>query len=219
MTTQRYPLAWPEGWKRTATHARRRAAFHGHRTVRSTSNPEHSWKQKRPLDLAEALDRLTGEMRRLGAKNWFVSSDLRLRQDGFPVANQAAPVEIGVAVYFTLKDRQLVLACDAWDRIADNVAAVAGHVEAVRAQERYKVGTTEQAFRGYEALPAKGSTWRTTLGFGPHETPTKDAINEAFRQRAQDAHPDKQGGSHDAMASLTAARAEGLDFLQKTRTA
>jgi hypothetical protein len=122
-------------------------------------------------------------------------------RDG-PVADPA------VAVYFRLHNADRVLACDAWTRVADNLAAVAAHVEAIRAIERYRVGTVDQAFAGYAALPPKGSTWRTTLGFTPDQIVTPEEVDRAFRERARDAHPDAGRGSHDAMASLTVARQE-----------
>jgi len=80
--------------------------------------------------------------------------------------------------------------------------------------DRYGVGTLDQAFAGYAALPAKGSTWRTTLGFAPDERVSSDQIESAFRARARTAHPDIEGGSHDAMAALVTARQEGLAELR-----
>lgn len=205
MTTPRYPLAWPSGWKRTTS--RKRAKFHG---TGSRAIVGGSYKIKEPLTLSAALDRLCGEMRRLGVpdRDWLISSDLKLRQDGLPYASQAQPADPGVAVYFKLNRADRVLACDAWNRIPDNIAAIAAHVECLRGIDRYGVGTIEQAFTGYAALPPKGSTWRTTLGFAPGAVVTLDDIDAAFRERARTAHPDVHGGSHDAMASLTSARAE-----------
>ena len=210
MTVQRYPLAWPTGWPRA--RRRERARFHSFRSVPSSSNPGHTWKRKELLSLSQALGRLEDEMGRLGVakSDWLISSDLRLRLDGFPVANQAQPADVGVAVYFKLQGSDRVLACDTWDRMPDNIAAIAAHIECIRGIERYRVGTMEQAFSGYAALPAKGSTWRTSLGFEPGQVVTKADIERAFRDRARSVHPDVAGGSHDAMASLPEAKMEGL---------
>jgi len=45
--------------------------------------------------------------------------------------------------------------------VSDNIAAIAAHIEALRAQERYGVGTIEQAFAGYSALEHR--TWQIVL--------------------------------------------------------
>lgn len=208
MTTQRYPLSWPAGWKRTQSFSRKRAMFHGTSTRNGYNN--QPYKTKEPLTLGGALGRLQGEMRRLGVadQDWLVSSDLRVRLDGLTYSQQAQPSDPGVAVYFRRGKKDLVLACDVWTRIADNIAAIAAHIECIRGIERYGVGTMDQAFAGYAALPAKGTTWRTTLGFAPEQTVTRAEVDAAFKQRARDSHPDIEGGSHDAMASLTAARTE-----------
>ena len=210
----RYPLSWPASWKRTPAHERRRAPFHGTRRQAYTSM-QGSYLQKESLSVGDATGRLAAEMRRLGvrADDWLISSNLRVRIDGLPYADQRNPDDVGVAVYFKLRGADRVLACDAWTWVADNLAAIAAHVEAMRAIERYGVGTVEQAFAGYDALPAKGSTWRTTLGFAHDQVVTLEDVDEAFKRRAREVHPDVAGGSHDAMASLTAARAEAREEL------
>jgi len=97
MTTQRYPLAWPTGWKRSTT--RKTASFHGFKSVQSSTPGGPSWKQKKPLELGEALQRLYGELRRLGVRDSdiVISSDLKIRQDGLPYSAQAMPRDPGVA--------------------------------------------------------------------------------------------------------------------------
>ena len=68
----------------------------------------------------------------LGAQRIVISTNAELRQDGFPYSNRRAPEDVGVAVYFTLEGRPYVLPCDKWERVADNLAAIAKHVEAKR---------------------------------------------------------------------------------------
>lgn len=209
---QRFPLTWPIGWKRTASAARRRAAFY---STRQVTNSLGTFKAKESISVGTALKRLTDELRRLSAKSIVISSNLRVREDGLPHAQQAKQLEDpGVAVYFKLNQIDRVLACDRWSSAADNLAAIAGHIAAIRTQDRYGVGTVDQAFAGYKALPAKGSTWRSSLGFAPDELVDRDMVERAFKTRARSAHPDVSGGSHDAMASLTVARDEALQELQ-----
>lgn len=88
-----------------------------------------------------------------------------------------------------------------WTRVADNIAAIAAHVAALRGIERWGVGTLEQAFRGYQAIEnlRGGVPWRRALGFHAGEAITLTAVEMKFRTRAREVHPD-HGGSHEAMA-------------------
>jgi hypothetical protein len=193
---QRFPLSWPIGWKRTQRYSRKsRAPFRS---------------RGQSMTVGEAVRRLTGELQRLGVRSgdFIVSSNLETRLDGLPYANQREPDDSGVAVYFRLRNADRVMACDTWTRVADNLAAIAGHIDAIRRVDRYGVGSLDQAFAGYVGLPAKGETWRATLGFGPDDQVDIAKVEQAFRDRARSAHPDIEGGSHDAMASLTMARDE-----------
>jgi hypothetical protein len=202
----RYPLSWPSGWKRT-TH-RRQAMFN--KKVRATSGNGSPYARTENLSVGDGLQRLMGELRRLGARNPVISSNLRLRQDGFPIASQSKILaDPGVAVYFRLNQQPRVLACDKWNSAADNMAAIAGHIDAIRTQERYGVGTLDQAFAGYAALPPVGGTqggdWRAELGFTPPDPMSLDIAETRYRQLLRDRHPDA-GGSHDAVLRLNLAR-------------
>lgn len=193
-----YPLEWPDGWPR----AKSRKDFHpfGSRTY--------------PLTFDSARQDLLGELKRLGAKNVVLSTNVPLRSDGMPHAS-AARTRIddpGVAVYFTLKDRPLAMARDGFANIAANVRSLYLAVEGLRQMERHGGSyMMERAFSGFLALPAPGAarSWREVLNFGANIDVDRDTIDRAFRQRLLIAHPDR-GGSHDAMAELNAARAAAL---------
>lgn len=185
----RFPLSWPQGWTRTPLRNRRRAAF---RTGR------------RELSVYDALRRLSGELSRLGAVDEQLSTNVPVRLDGLPRSGQPEPSDPGAAVYFLLKGQPTVLACDRWTRVADNVAAIAQHIDALRRIDRYGVGTLEQAFRGYTALPENASAeWWVVLQVPPDAG--REVIEDAYRALARELHPDA-GGSHDAMARLNRAR-------------
>ncbi len=199
---QRYPLEWPLGWARTPYGRRQHARFG--RRDRNTAGH----RALKGLSVGDGLERLTGELRRLGAARVVISSNLRTRLDGLPYAQQAKSLDDpGVAVYFQLKRQSLVLACDRWRSVADNLAALAGHIEAIRAVDRYGVGTMEQAFSAYKALPADSAAdWRTVLfGTDVPAPVTVDDVKDAYRERARLLHPDV-GGSDGAMAHLNRAR-------------
>lgn len=199
---QRYPLSWPTGWKRTPAVHRKRAAFG---TVARTFHAGVAqYAGKREMSIATALERLQGELDRLGAAAGLVSTNVALRLDGLPRSDRAEPSDPGAAVYFKLEGKPMCFACDRWDRVADNIAAIAAHIEALRGIDRYGVGTRGQAFTGYLQLEAPAVEWWTVLGVKPNAT--LDDVEDAFRRLAKDAHPDV-GGSHDRMARLTEARA------------
>lgn len=189
MNTQNaYPLSWPPAWKRTPLFR-----------VSSSRFAEHS------------MDRVTrelmNELRSLGASRCVISTNVELRQDGLPFSNRRAPTDKGAAVYFHLKNHPRVLACDRWNRVEDNLYAIAKHVEALRGQERWGVGSVDQAFAGYTALPSPGksttATWYNVLGVSGDCT--YEQALDAYRSEAMKSHPDKPGGSHDQMTRLNAS--------------
>jgi len=202
----RYPLSWPRGWKRTTS--RRQAMFS--KKVSIGRGDGTSFHRTENLSVGDGLKRLTGELRRLGARNPVISSNLRRNLDGSITAGQAKMLaDPGIAVYFRLNQQPLVLACDKWNSAADNMAAIAGHIEAIRMQERYGVGSLDQAFAGYAALPPVGGTqggdWRAELGIREDELVTIALVETRYLALLKERHPDK-GGSHDAVVRLNLAR-------------
>ena len=181
MTIQAYPLAWPFGWPRVSR-------------VSSSNFGDHS--------IAECVDEIKRQLHLLGATGIVISSNLQLRQDGLPRSNQSQPRDVGAAVYFELPGRtpnnrpHRVLACDRWIRVEDNLWAIARHIDALRGQQRWGVGSMDQAFAGYTALPpghpASPDPWWSVLGVGP--TASDALIRDAYRELAKKSHPDMQGG-------------------------
>lgn len=192
-----YPLTWPTGQARTTRPARAKFGY------RSTGNGE------RILTVAEARDRLLKEIRRLqGEKHAIkgpvrISSNLQQNQDGSIRGQQPQPHDTGIAVYFYRRGKPYVLASDAWDTVQANMKAITMHIDALRGQERWKVGSLEQAMRGYE-LPATASKtpWWTVLGV--ERTASLEVIEARYRQLALERHPDR-GGTDEAMAELSEA--------------
>ena len=214
----RYPLTWPQGWKRTPLGMRRRAAFKS--TKLQYGEGGSSWRRSELLTLSDALERLYGELRRLGvhSEQFIISSNLRLRMDGLPIANQAQPADPGIAVYFRLNGKDRCLACDKWDRIPDNIAAIAGHIEALRTIDRYGVGTLDQAFAGYTQLQASAEDWWLVIGVP--RTATLEQLEAAYREKVRAVHPDAVAPEHRAhaqgeTAKLNAARDRARAELQR----
>jgi hypothetical protein len=187
----RFPLEWPLGWPRTK---RRIPASFGTKQT-----------QDHRVTIAIATSRLEDQLEMLGAKAPVLSSNVSLRLDGRPRSDEN-PGDPGAAIYFSFKGKATVLACDRFLRVADNIAAMAAHIDALRRIDRYGVGTIEQALAGYRALPADtAADWRSVFGFPAGSRPSLDQVEQAFRVRAQHAHPDR-GGSDIAMAHLNRAR-------------
>lgn len=187
--TQAFPLHWPEGWPRTKTQQSSRF----------------------DVSFASARDGLLDQLRLLNARYPVISTDVELRRDGLPYANQPEPKDRGVAVYFEWKGKQHVLACDRWDKIKDNMRALEKTVEALRGIDRWGASTIlERSFQAFVALPPSGKrTWREVLGFPPQSNPDRTGIELQYRTLAKTRHPDA-GGSVEAMAELNAARDEAL---------
>jgi hypothetical protein len=208
---QAYPLQWPPGWQRTASDQRKRAAFGKTETKHNTIGS--SWQEKKRLSIEDAMKRVRGVLDRMRvdvANDMVVSTNLRLNLSGNPRGDQGEPVDPGAAVYWVEREsrRPRVMAIDTYNRVADNIGAIAATLEAMRAIERYGgAEILDRAFSGFEALPAPKPWWEI-LGLR-HKPSSRADVELAFRARARTLHPD-MGGSDAAMAELNDARERAL---------
>jgi hypothetical protein len=152
--TAAYPLQWPVGWKRIPAHHRQRAKF---AKVNTDHHPQiGTWKSVQELTVADALRRLFRELDLLSASNCVVSTNVETRADGLPRSDRRAPDDPGVAVYFQLHGKDRVLACDKWDRVADNIAAIAA-VDAIRPKT---ATASARSIRPLRVIPRAGAQAR-----------------------------------------------------------
>lgn len=163
------------------------------------------------LNIDDAFDRIEYELERFGVdlSTMIVSTNLRLNMRGVPAGNAGEPSDPGVAVYWTRKGKAQCMAIDAYTRIADNLAAVAATLEAMRAIERHGgAQILERAFIGFAQLPERksGRPWREVLGFDPEADMNIDFVELRFRELAAQLHPDKAGGDRERMIELNLAR-------------
>lgn len=185
-----YPLCWPAGWERTPAQRRKLSQF-----------------ARRSLASARVF--VLDELRLLRGQNVVISTNVVLRNDGLPRSGQKAPDDPGVAVYFGLKGKPKALACDRWTRVEDNLWAIGKHIEAIRGQERWGVGTLDQAFLGYDALPAPSTNWWDVLGV--ERDAGLETIQAAYRVLAHKTHPDTGGSQEEfirVQSAYEAARSE-----------
>ncbi len=192
MTINAYPLTWPVGWKRHT------AKQHGKFGKKQTPSGA-SWARTVDLTINEALQRVLDELGRMGMRrdDIIISSNLKLRLDGLPRSDQAAPADTGVAVYWEDgKGGHKVMAIDRYYKVADNLAAVAATLDAMRAIERHGGAVVlERAFTGFTALPPPSDTrnWWDVLSVPKQSTP--EVITAAYRRLRSEHHPDKGGSA------------------------
>jgi len=202
MTIPAYPLRWPAGWKRTPDAERARARFakkerkynnwtDGYGNARTSSHLA-----RKEVSIADGVERVRSELARMGVRDddLVISSNLELRLDGFPRSGQRQPADPGIAVYWRDAGETRCMAIDRYDRVADNLAAVAATLEAMRAIERH--GGAEilnRAFTGFAALPGPAPTreWWVTLGVP--QNAHRSNVDAAYRRLRSMHHPDRGG--------------------------
>lgn len=210
MTTKSYPLSWPNHWPRTAASGRRRSNFN------TRHDTGASYRTKRCLTVAEGLRRVLDALRKQGVPDYnvIISTNMQTRSDGLPYSGRRDPEDPGAAVYWRRGDREECIAIDQYDRLADNLAAIAGTLDALRGIERWGgAAILERAFTGFAALPssvdsANTSAWWVVLGVDHNASP--DDIEAAYRRARREAHPD-HGGSPDQFNRVQSAWKQYLE--------
>ncbi len=210
--TQAYPLAWPEGWPRTP------------------QSRQMAWRHaQKPFD--SARKELQRQVEMLGGRALVISSNLPLRLDGMPRADVARMriEDPGVAIYFQLRQRQMVIARDVYLTVADNLNSLRLAVEYMRGLERHGgAHMMERAFAGFTALPPPSGgaqpqespvIWRQELDLRelPDGLPKRHLLviaEQAYRDLAKQHHAD-HGGDGTKMIRLNAAIAQARQELKE----
>lgn len=189
-TVDAYPLDWPDEntWPRNE------------RPERSNFHTKAGGKVgNRPKTIEEARKELERELDLLGVSNPIISTNVPVRKsDGKPYSNAKEPDDSGVAVYFTQDGEARCIPCDKWDRVADNIYAIAKTINALRGIDRWGTKQIIQAaFSGFKALPenAGGMKWWNVLGV---EKDTRgEQVKRAFKKKIKKAHPDAGGSTEE----------------------
>jgi hypothetical protein len=152
--------------------------------------------------------RIKSAIEHLRASRLVISTNVQTRLDGLPYSKAREPDDPGVAVYFASAGRPRCMTCDRWDRVADNMAAIAATIEAMRGVERWGCMDIERVFAGTLALPAVGARkpWWETLGFEVAPS-TFAEVSQKFMELIAKCHPDRGGNANQA-AEVNAARDE-----------
>ncbi len=175
MRKERFPLCWPMGFKRTDSPSSSRFSV-------TPSAARHG---------------LLLELKRLGADDVIISTNIPLRKDGLPYSARSQPEDTGVAVYFRWRDRDYSFACDKWNSVPDNMHAIKKTIDAIRGLERWGVSEMlERAFSGFAALPESVSTvkdrWYSILEV--NEDAGLNEISQNYKKLIGRYHPDKPNG-------------------------
>lgn len=211
-----YPLYWPEGWKRTKSAERAYGHFNRkERQYYSTGDGrQSSWLRSKDLSVSDALGRVLAELERMGIdrQDVIISTNVPTRLDGLPRSGAKEPDDPGAAVYWrkSHKSPMKCMAIDRYTKVADNLAALAATLEAMRAIERHGgAEILDRAFKGFAALPENASTpWRDVLGIAVYPV-TEDQIESKFRELAKVHHPDV-GGDAAQFRRIIDARNQAL---------
>lgn len=183
MTTA-FPLAWPPNVVRTPQSRREKGSF--------------------KTALAGALENVSLSLRLFGRDSGIPVEKIVLSSNVSLGVN--TPADPGIAAWFLWDGEQRCIAVDRYSTPAANLQAIHHVLEARRVEVRHgTLSMVRATFSGLKALPPpSGRHWTEVLGLPA--TATIPAIEEAFRRLATERHPDKKGGSADAMAELNAAR-------------
>lgn len=178
MGVEAFPLHWPHGWDRTPSHRRERGSF--------------------KVTFARARDDLMAEIARMGGRLPVLSSNMQLRRDGLPYAQQGRIDDPGIAVYFEHKKRPMCFACDRYSTVEANARAIQLTIAALRGIERWGASDMmERAFSGFASLPPpEESQWRSVLDPADPEG--------SYRRLRSQHHPDR-GGDPEAFRRVQRA--------------
>ena len=220
MSRQAYPLSWPDGWKRTAPSARKRAHFNRKETTYGSADVQgrrSQWTTTKQISVSDAVKRIVSELSAMGVSygGAIISTNVEPRLDGLPRSGQE-PLDPGAAVYWEIGKGKTsrCMAIDLYDRVADNLAAIAATLSAMRAIERHGGATIlDRAFLGFAALPERATQhWREVLGINREIHATVDLVEERFRMLAKLRHPDVGGNPEDFMELQQAREAAKLEL-------
>jgi hypothetical protein len=186
-----YPLTWPDGYGRTKEPQRSR--------FRDYSS------------FGYVRDGLIDELRKLGATKVIISTNIEINRSGQPYSGRKEPNDSGVAAWFFMDKETRVIACDAWESVRENMAALKNTVGALRGIDRWGASQIlDRIFRGFAALPAPmvaKRSWRDVMGFSEIEEITRSDVKARFNRLAKTRHPD-HGGDTTQFAELHEAYKE-----------
>jgi hypothetical protein len=189
-----YPLTWPPGRVRTPPDRREKGRY----SLRLFSQAMTT--------LETEVARWQRARRNARLVDWQLSSD--------HVGRSNSPADPGAALWFTLAGKDItggqslmVLACDRFAELAQNIRALSLTMERLRLVDEIGAYSLVAAVEGAKALPPpeRPIDWREVLGLGAGATLT--VANTVYRALAKDAGEGSER-LRDLNAAIEAARKE-----------
>jgi len=239
MRMRQYPLEWPEGFSRTRACDRRKHKFQMKLPLVVTEFKEYLASIKcTDLEISCNLHQPFGEKEMhaddfvAGYLNTYIQQYITGKTYGIrnfenwieDIVNKERAnhptVDPGVVVRYNRTTRQngllvkrsIVLPCDKWLRVRDNLKAILSTIKNLEKISEW--GVPEIQERTYEAiavpaLPAPPSCWAI---LGVPRGATEKQINDAWRVKCRELHPDmgNTNGSAKAQAEVNVARDNAL---------
>jgi hypothetical protein len=186
-----YPLTWPELFPRAKR--RERGTF--------------------KTSLAGAIKNVQDSLR-------LFAQDSGKKMEGLVISSNVSlgvnrPADPGVAVWFVWDDMQVCIPVDRYETVEANLQAIHHILEARRVELRHgTLALVRASMKGFLALPAPAGAknWREVLEVGPDAD--FEACQLAYKRLASKRHPDRQGGSDEAMAELNRAWEQAQEALK-----
>lgn len=197
-------MNWPQHIPRTPPQDRRWSPYR--------ASTDRTWGQL-CAEIRDAINRI-GHEDGGGASLLEVSTGHKpqyMRMDGVPAANAPEPEDSAVVVSFVLGGDRVDVPADRFHKAKDNARAIWYYLDQMGRSLRDGVGTARAAFEGFMQLPERAgpaepdevvqirAQWNAMTGSGV------DAA-DAFKLLAKKAHPDRPGGSEEAMQELNRLR-------------
>ena len=188
-----YPLQWPLGYKRTE---------------------QRTWSQfKQSMESAQNF--LRDEIRRMGAADLVVSTNLPIRKDGMLYTDSMKRKidDPGAAIYFNYKGKPISMCCDKYLSVGENIYALGKGIEALRGLERWGISDfLDRAFTGFMELPENAGPSTQEKWYEVLEVDPKASLFEikvAYKLKTKQSHPDS-GGSTEEFLRVKAAYDQGI---------
>jgi hypothetical protein len=182
-TATAYPLCWPEHIPR----------------ARGRENGQFK------TTLAGAIDNVQESLRLFARDSGKPLTGLVISSN--VTLGASRPEDPGVAVWFSWDGIQVCIPVDRYMTVQANLQAIHHVLEARRTEMRHgTLALVRASFQGFRALPnPHAKPWRAILG----DHRTRAQVEDAYRAKAKEAHPDR-GGTSGAMAELNRAREQAL---------
>lgn len=190
-----FPLYWPAGYSR--------------------SKGQINSRFKVTMDKAQRF--LRTEIDRLKGTDLIISTNVPVKSNGLLYADwmRRKIDDPGAAIYFKYNGKNVSMCCDQYERVWENIYALAKGIEAIRGMQRWGVSDfIDRAFTGFKALPENvvSDTWYNVLEVDQFASYSE--IYQAYLNKAKTAHPDA-GGNDELFIKIRSAYDQALAHLKK----